>query len=230
MGQCAHRPSSTPLSEKEMKRLSEDQRHDLKITQNEIPCMFFAWLVYDLKLYNNLTGTVYSADTGHELLKGFGSWSILTEYYKDTKQEIIHAIIAVCEERKEAIVAFRGTQSTFSENHRSTTMNDWVYGCFDAHLVSWNRTIQDCGSVHHGFFKHFQSISKEIPKQLKECVYAGYTVTFTGHSQGGALAVYSSLEVAEVCPVVRKNIYLITFGSPKCGNKKFVCNDIQIIQ
>jgi hypothetical protein len=102
-----------------------------------------------------------------------------------------------------------------------STVNDWLLGCFDAHLVQWNKDMPECGSVHHGFIKHYRSIEKEIPITLRDYVHAGYSVTFTGHSQGGALAVYAALEVSEICEKLKSSLTLITFGSPKVGNQKF---------
>jgi len=49
--------------------------------------------------------------------------------------------------------------------------------------------------------------------------HPGYSIRFTGHSLGAALATLTVLDVDEL--VKPKNLELITFGSPRVGNRDF---------
>jgi hypothetical protein len=72
------------------------------------------------------------------------------------------------------------------------------------------------GSVHLGFLEAFQSVKKQI-LQLDFSIYEDYEIVITGHSLGGALAT-----LAGSMPFFKKLIHVVTFGSPKVGDKKFV--------
>ena len=71
--------------------------------------------------------------------------------------------------------------------------------------------------IHIGFFKNFDSIISHIVKIIDE--RKSLHVVFTGHSLGGAVSTIMTL----YCKLlyIIKNIYCITFGSPRVGNKAF---------
>lgn len=170
-----------------------------------------------------MVGTQYSQELGHDLLNGCGRWQIVKEFQRDTKYEIARAYVVVNEEYKTVIVAFRGTQAAFKEKRKST-INDWMFGCFDARLTPWQKLhlIHNTGSVHNGFLRHYQCIGKEIIDHVKYLLGQDYFVIFTGHSQGGALASFAALQTAEELSRFKDQIFLITFGCPNIGNKTFL--------
>ncbi len=180
--------------------------------------MFFSWVAYkDIsKDPTCLVNLEYSETTGHGRLKGFGTWKITGQYVTNEMLEHAHAIVAECEQQKQIIVAFRGTELDFANRFKSS-MHDWIYGCFNAALIDWE---VGKGRCHSGFFVHYKSVAKQILDQVLSYADRGYTVYFTGHSQGSALATMAMLELHELSP--QTSSYLYTFGSPNVGDKRFV--------
>jgi len=195
-------------------------------TNCQIPAMFFSLLAYDWRLCFSMVDQEFSEETGYKILKGYGRWKVMSEFVKDTKLEVIRAIVLVCEERQQIIVAFRGTSTAFdSKEQKTISMNDWIHGSLHAHHTPWrNGLSKKYGTVHHGFLRHYQSIGLDLIMKLRSKCTKGYTVVFTGHSQGASLASLAALECAELCPKCfdRSKIFVITFGGPKLGNSLFV--------
>ena len=130
----------------------------------QIPAVFFSCLAYDCSTHSNLINKVFSEETGYKILRGFGEWRVISEFVKDTKLEVVRALLLVCEERKQMIVAFRGTSTSFdSKEMRTASINDWIYGSLHAHHSPWRRgSSNKYGTVHHGFLRHYQSIGMDL--------------------------------------------------------------------
>lgn len=79
---------------------------------------------------------------------------------------------------KRLVVAFRG----------SSTIENWVAN-LDFILEDNDDLCTGC-KVHTGFWKAWESAADELTSKIKSAMstYSGYTLYFTGHSLGGALA------------------------------------------
>lgn len=72
--------------------------------------------------------------------------------------------------------------------------------------------------IHSGFFKYYKSMEDHLVKEINE--FRGDTVIFNGHSLGGAASVLAGYYMAD--KISDKHLKVITFGSPRVGNKLFV--------
>jgi hypothetical protein len=196
----------------------------INLDRVEIPCMFFSWVSYaesSYKISDWLVGQKFSATEGYSRLEGFSEWIVTSEFLRDERLEHIHALVCHSDERKQAIVAFRGTELNITERWEQT-LNDWVYGCFDSALIEWNKEETKCGRVHAGFLKHYKSIAEQVQSQLVSYFENGFTVIFTGHSQGGALATLAVTDAIQRNLQYKYQAHLITFGAPNIGDQEYV--------
>ena len=97
------------------------------------------------------------------------------------------------------VVAFRGTEA----------WSEWYTDC-EIELIDskWGK-----GRVHGGFFNLYQSIVDQDGNTNWRQSLRSRNVFVTGHSLGAALATYTALDIGSRA--------LVTFGSPKCGDKDF---------
>lgn len=113
----------------------------------------------------------------------------------------------VLESDDDIIVAFRGSQSD----------EDWL---MDADILQTSFPyIHDGGLVHNGFLSIYHSLRDELVNTITD-LDTEKEIFVTGHSLGGALATLFILDIANVLRNLKQT--LITFASPKIGNKKFV--------
>jgi len=68
--------------------------------------------------------------------------------------------------------------------------------------------------AHMGFVNAYLSIASQLTIDMSK--YAYYDIILTGHSLGGALAT-----IAASTTMFPYRTYVVTFGSPKVGDKKF---------
>jgi hypothetical protein len=101
------------------------------------------------------------------------------------------------------LVSFAGTKSIL----------DWLT---DARIIQ--DPFKEDGFVHRGFQGRFWSIWPQIKRGFSG-FSPGYPVLVTGHSLGGALASLAAYEFAKDFRFVPT---LVTFGSPRVGDKGFV--------
>lgn len=106
-------------------------------------------------------------------------------------------------------VVFRGTEPT--------SISNWLNNLkFFKIKYSY---CSDC-EVHLGFYESFLRVKDDVLKNLNELrkSYPTAKVRVTGHSLGGALALFAALEIEKnVCDVD----VLYTFGQPRVGDEKF---------
>ncbi|MEH6474512.1 MAG: lipase family protein [Sneathiella sp.] len=97
-----------------------------------------------------------------------------------------------------AVVAIRG--SVFG----NAPMRN-IYDNLDNEFVPWGRL----GMVHSGYHQAFSRIQDDVCKSIKGCK----SVTFTGHSKGGAIALLAG--------VMFNGDRIVSFASPKVVNTTF---------
>ena len=100
-----------------------------------------------------------------------------------------------------AVFAFRGTE----------TWSEWFEDAEIA-LVDYPGSI---GKVHCGFYRLFNSLVDKHQMPFTAIADGFKEVFYTGHSLGAALATFGALKA--------NSARLVTFGSPKVGDKDF-CN------
>ncbi|KAJ3109126.1 hypothetical protein HDU96_007308 [Phlyctochytrium bullatum] len=78
-------------------------------------------------------------------------------------------------------------------------------------------------SVHFGFQNTANAVYGSVQPAVSALLRAfpSATVTFTGHSLGGAVATMSAIQLGTVSVVPLNKIRLVTFGSPRVGNRAF---------
>jgi len=119
-----------------------------------------------------------------------------------TKKGGTHGFVAVrddaVEEKKLAIVAFRGTNKDDPRN---------VIDDLEPQLVAWRGP----GRVFEGFKDAFEEVADDLLPAVQSI---NCKLLFTGHSLGAALAT--------LLAAVRKPSTLYTIGSPRVGDQEFV--------
>lgn len=94
---------------------------------------------------------------------------------------------------------------------------------FDIRTTTW--PSQSNAIVHRGYYERFDAIQTNICTAIKKCVDSGTfknTITFTGHSMGGALAVMTAVKCAPVLSSLGIHVKCHTFGMPQIGNSQFI--------
>lgn len=127
--------------------------------------------------------------------------------FVNKKNKIDAALIALSDIG--LIIAFRGTEFNIS---------DWINN-IDASLVP----MFPFGNVHHGFLTSIESISDDIINAV-EYLYPLSKIKkiyITGHSKGGALAILMACKMPKK---YYKDITVVTFGSPRVGDREFFNN------
>jgi hypothetical protein len=74
------------------------------------------------------------------------------------------------------------------------------------------------GRVHAGFLHTIEQVGPVLYSLLHQDLHSGAKIVLTGHSRGGALA---TLFVVYLALQGHRAHYVVTFGSPRVGDKKF---------
>ncbi len=113
----------------------------------------------------------------------------------------IDAFIVKGKTNGHAQVVFMGTKSN----------DDWM------HDANFRPKSLDGGPevVHSGFKSYTEQMWPKISKELQ----GAKSVTFTGHSLGGAVAQVATVKFAKESPEVP--VKVVTFGAPRVGNQAF---------
>eukprot|EP00286_Rhodomonas_abbreviata_P020624 CAMPEP_0181310450 /NCGR_PEP_ID=MMETSP1101-20121128/12592_1 /TAXON_ID=46948 /ORGANISM="Rhodomonas abbreviata, Strain Caron Lab Isolate" /LENGTH=309 /DNA_ID=CAMNT_0023417079 /DNA_START=90 /DNA_END=1019 /DNA_ORIENTATION=- len=139
--------------------------------------------------------------------------------------EHVGVYVGYWRERDMVLVVFRGTDYLIN-----WIQDLYSYGV-DANYPQCNATEEDDGlgsfdrkpacKVHSGFFDDWKSVQYEVLNATQRAMAAHPTaqVWVTGHSMGGALAVFCALDVRLKLNVPFVGLY--TFGQPRVGNKAF---------
>lgn len=112
--------------------------------------------------------------------------------------------------QNEVVLSFRGTNGGNFKNW----LTNLVY-----YRVQYD-SVPDT-QVHSGFYSAYSSISYYVIKALTDQLakHPGARLLVTGHSMGGALALFAALDIVK--KLKPSNMELYTFGSPRVGNQAF---------
>ncbi|KAI7859970.1 Alpha/Beta hydrolase protein [Circinella umbellata] len=118
-----------------------------------------------------------------------------------------NVLVARDDKKKIIYVVFRG----------SASLQNWLA---DMNIVLTNYPGVTSARVHAGFYNSYKDVQSRLMSTIKSQVskYADYAVHVTGHSLGGATALFNALDLHENGIT---NIRLITQGQPRTGNKAF---------
>lgn len=113
-------------------------------------------------------------------------------------------------------IAFRG----------SSNIENWIQNLKFQQISPWNNTIM----VDKGFYEDYEFIKEALFDSLYEIskLYNTTNIVITGHSLGSALSTIVSYEIIKYYDYSIK--YLITYGSPRVGNKDFANDFSNIIK
>lgn len=120
-------------------------------------------------------------------------------------------------------VCFRGTHGQFHTNN-SDFIRNWGHNLNSA---SETHPLYQDSKLHQGFFKAFTEIEKPCINDVKKVIASHcdrnnpLKLIFCGHSLGGALAQICASLFLKIVELVGVQGYLITFGSPRVGDKAF---------
>lgn len=125
------------------------------------------------------------------------------------------AFVVSSENLKLAVVSFRGTIGSVS---------DWInsLSITQKPCSSYLRNGCDGGFLHAGFSSVFNITAAEIRTLVGRYLPLGFDIILTGHSKGAAIATIQALDIIQEFPSFTNSIRLITFGSPRVGDPKFV--------
>lgn len=114
------------------------------------------------------------------------------------------------------IVCFRGSDSVL----------DWKMN-FQLSLNNYPCTSER--KVHEGFLVQWFSVKNIVLDFIEDILEESAndemepikTIVFTGHSAGGGHSTIASSDMYEYCTKLKLESELVTFGSPRVGNKEF---------
>ncbi|KAG8347147.1 putative Lipase (class 3) [Trypanosoma vivax] len=115
------------------------------------------------------------------------------------------------------VVTFRGSKN----------IPNWIDNINFLHCPYVREGCSEC-NVHRGFYNAYMSLRDQVFTAVQELIekHQGRSLLVTGHSLGGALALFTAIDLAlffggGARPHGTK-IFLYTFGKPRVGNSAFV--------
>ncbi|CAB5192514.1 alpha/beta-hydrolase [Rhizophagus irregularis] len=136
----------------------------------------------------------------------------LIKFFSNTVPRDNNGYVAINDKEKSIIVGYRGTADVKS------FVSDTEF--FQTPFV--NSKFKDA-KVHSGFFATYNDTREEITKLLKDLIKKNpdYKVISTGHSLGGSLAVFQTLDLIDTPELNPSNLITYTYGEPRTGNQDF---------
>ncbi|KAI9497258.1 catalysis At the Interface: the anatomy of A conformational change in A triglyceride lipase [Zychaea mexicana] len=118
-----------------------------------------------------------------------------------------NALVARDDSEQVIYVVFRG----------SASIQNWMA---NLNAILANYPGPTGARVHAGFYNSYQDVQSRLMSLVQSQVssHSGYAVHITGHSLGGALALFHALDLYENGVT---NVRLITQGQPRVGNTAF---------
>ncbi|KAL7752760.1 hypothetical protein RI367_001762 [Sorochytrium milnesiophthora] len=126
--------------------------------------------------------------------------------------------VAVNDAQQQIVVVFRGTLTLVNWLNDLTFFKYEYAGGRPAGFH--NQSVK----VHRGFWSSYDSIRANMLSSLTQALRANptYTVMFTGHSLGAAVATLAAVDVMVKVNLPARQVKLITLGSPRVGSSAFV--------
>ncbi|CAI4222914.1 unnamed protein product [Auanema sp. JU1783] len=125
--------------------------------------------------------------------------------------------IAVTDSEKLLHAVFRGTRTNSQlllEGIATTVPGEDFFGM---------------GEVNKYFLRGHNLLWPDLETILRDPRYSDYTIVFTGHSLGGALAALAAARTAREGIRSSNRIKLVTFGEPRVGTRTFAMNFDNIV-
>ncbi|KAJ7664514.1 Alpha/Beta hydrolase protein [Mycena polygramma] len=123
--------------------------------------------------------------------------------------------IARDDNRKEIVVAFRGTFEL------KDFLADIKFRKAPFKSTGIPKHIGELVHVHRGFLDAYNNVVNDVLAHVKEELedFPSYSIVVTGHSLGGAIAALAAPSIKTAHPEVGLKLY--TFGQPRVGTPKF---------
>ncbi|KAJ3292525.1 hypothetical protein HK104_005223 [Borealophlyctis nickersoniae] len=171
-------------------------------------------LLAEMQTYTKFAGAAYcsNAQITNWNCKSCASGVVTNPKYFGTDSDM-QGYVAVYPARQTVLVAFRG----------SSNMANWIanlqFGKSDAEFLVRG------AKVHGGFLALYQKYKAAMTGLLKDALAKnpGYSVTFVGHSLGGAITLLAAVDgtytfLKDLPPT---SINVFTLGIPRVGNARF---------
>jgi len=146
-----------------------------------------------------------------DLCPGVSDWR---PYVFTHTGEDLHMTVWKSSKAKLAIVGFRGTES----------LRNWVVDTEIAtETVSFGDNDSETAQVHYGFYHALELLLPRLRRWVEGYILGwgrvpkDWTLVFTGHSLGGALAILAAT-MSEIQRWTRKPDAVIVFGAPRVAN------------
>ncbi|CAG8791078.1 27476_t:CDS:2, partial [Gigaspora margarita] len=142
----------------------------------------------------------------------------LTKTYLNTNDTEAYAVITVNSKDHEIVVTFRGTANL--ENFlKDIEFIQWPYAYASTSIPI--PAILPGDYVYYSFYTMFLDFQTPIRNTISTLIkqYPNYEIVVTGHSFGGALALFTALNIKQF--FVGINPFLYTYGEPWVGNSNF---------
>ncbi|PYH88273.1 lipase 2 [Aspergillus ellipticus CBS 707.79] len=152
----------------------------------------------------NSSGTTLTCSVGNcPLVEATGA-STIDEFDQSTTFGDATGFIAVDPTNEAVVVAFRG----------SSDLSNWIAD-LDFGLTSVSDICSGC-EMHSGFHEAWETVSSTITAKVEAAIasYPDYSIVFTGHSYGAALAAIA----ATVFRNAGYTVDLYDYGQPRIGN------------
>ncbi|KAF0529903.1 alpha/beta-hydrolase [Gigaspora margarita] len=142
----------------------------------------------------------------------------LTKTYLKTNDTEAYAVITVNSKDREIVVTFRGT-ADLGNILKDIEFIQWPYAYASTSIPL--PSILPGDYVHYGFYTMFLDFQTPIRNNISTLIkqYPNYQIVVTGHSFGGALALFTALDIKQF--FVGINPFLYTYGEPRVGNSNF---------
>jgi len=179
--------------------------------ESQIDLFNLSYLAYGLKsnAESRIKSNKYIKDEGY-------AQDLLFEHEEN------HTLVVILSREDSIVVAFRGTSDMEQAKTDIKVLMEPLSDTIpsrketpdDRTIDSW---LWKSAKVHKGFASAYNSVSELIIEKISELLSgSARPICITGHSLGGALATLCSLDI--LTSLGHQQIYVTTFGSPKCGN------------
>ncbi|KAI8852054.1 Alpha/Beta hydrolase protein [Chytridium lagenaria] len=121
--------------------------------------------------------------------------------------------VGISDRYRTIVVSFRGSKNFLN------WLNNLKFLKADLNLPGADASVK----IHSGFFDVWNSVKDNVRSAVREFLNQNpsYTVTFVGHSLGGATTTLAAVDAAVSGLVPREKIAVYTQGSPRVGNINF---------